>query len=138
MGQITYTLTGAAGSFDFNYGFVKYDDFGNRDFTLTDFEATGYAGANETGLDIELLHHEPTSFVYNATAFDPNTTALISLSTDHGTNDDVANDNNFAYKRAGLATAIAGSSSEGLIIRVNTATNNSMAYMNFHIGAIIS
>jgi len=138
LGQITYTLTGTAGSFDFNYGFVKYDDFGNRDFTITDFDASGYAVAAESGLDIELLHHEPTAFVYNATAFVPNQTPLVSLGTDHGTNDDVGNTTNFAFKRAGMTTVVAGSGSEGIMIRLTTATNNSMAYVNFHLGANLS
>jgi hypothetical protein len=135
LGQITYTLTGAAGSFVFNYGLVKYDDFGNRNFVVTDFEVTGLAAANEAGLDIELLHHESTAFVYSAGAFVPNATPLISLVGDHATDNQVDTADNFAYKRAGLALAIAGASNEGIIIRVTTSTNNSMAYMNFHVGA---
>jgi hypothetical protein len=134
LGQVTFTLTGAAGSFTFNYGLVKYEDFGNRDFTITDFEVTGRAEANETGLDIELLHHEDTAFTYSAGAFSPNTTPLVSLGGDHSTDNDVATGDNFAYKRAGLSQAIAGSASEGTIIRVTTAVNNSMSFMNFHLG----
>lgn len=137
LGQITYTLTGAAGSFDFNYGFVKYEDFGNRDFTITDFEGTGECRANETGLNIELLYHEATAFIYDAAAFIPNQTALISLATDYGTNNDVANGDGFAYKRTGLTTAVNGDSGEGLIIRVTTAVNNSINDASFHVGVTL-
>lgn len=137
LGQITYTLTGAAGAFDFNYGFVKYEDFGNFDFTLTDFEVTGQASANETGLNLELLHHEATAFVYSAAAFDPNQTALISSGTDHGSNNDVANGDGFAYKRSGMTTVVAGGNGEGLIIRVTTAVNNSINDATFHIGVLL-
>ena len=137
LGQITYTLTGTAGSFDFNYGFVKYEDFGNRDFIVTDFDATGEARANETGLNIELLHHEATAFLYHVDAFIPNQTALISLATDYATNNDVANGDGFAYKRTGLTTSIAGGGSEGLIIRVTTAVNNSINDASFHIGVTL-
>lgn len=134
LGQITYTLTGSSGAFTFNYGFVKYEDFGNINFTVTDFEATGEARANETGLNIELLHHEPTAFVYHTSSFIPNQTALISLASDYGTNNDVTNGDGFAYKRSGLSTAIVGSNNEGVIIRVTTAVNNSINDASFHIG----
>lgn len=137
LGQITYTLTGSSGTFDFNYGFVKYDDFGNMDFTITDFEGTGEARANETGLNIELLHHEATAFTYNASAFVPNQTALVSLATDYSTDNDVASGDGFAYKRTGLSTAVAGASGEGVIIRVTTAVNNSINDASFHIGVLI-
>lgn len=133
LGQITYTLSGAAGSFAFNYGWAKYEDFGNRDFTITDFEITGKTGASETGLNVEVLHHESTAFVYSAAAFVPNITAVYSLATDYGTNNDVASEN-FAWKRAGLSEAITGSGLEGTIIRITTAVNNSIDYFNAHLG----
>jgi len=139
LGQITYTLTGSSGTFDFNYGFVKYEDIGNRGFTITDFEATGEARANESGLNIELLHHEPTAFLYHASAFIPNQTALLSLAADHGTDgDDVLSGHGFAYKRAGLSTSIDGANSEGCIVRVTTATNNSINDATIHLGVMIT
>lgn len=137
LGQITYTLSGSAGTFDFNYGFVKYEDFGNKDFMITDFEATGEARANETGLNIELLYHEATAFIYDAAAFIPNQTALISLATDYGTNNDVASGDGFAYKRTGMSTIVNGNDSEGIIIRITTAVNNSINDASFHIGVAL-
>lgn len=137
LGQITFTLTGAAGAFTFNYGFVKYEDFGNIDFKVTDFEATGEARANETALNIELLYHEATAFLYSAGAFVPNQTALVSLAGDHGADgNDVANGAGFAYKRVGLSQLVNGNNGEGLIIRVTTAVNNSINDATFHIGIV--
>jgi hypothetical protein len=142
LGQITYTLTdggGGNGTFTFNYGLVKYEDFGNRNFDVSDFEVTGHAGASEAGLNVELLHHEATAFTYHATAFVPNQTAAIAMATDHGADVVVAAGDNFAYKRAAIpALAIAGAASEGTIIRVTTSSNNSINYLNAHIGVTLT
>jgi hypothetical protein len=138
LGQITYTLTGSSGAFTINYGFVKYEDFGNRNFIVSKFEVTGEARANETGLNLELLHHESGAFVYHASAFVPNQTALVSLATDYGTNNDVASDKPFAYKRTNLSTAISGGGSEGLIIRITTVVNNSINDLTAHIGVTLN
>lgn len=134
LGQVTYTLTGSSGAFTFNYGLVKYEDFGNRGFTVTDLEIVGNAGGNETGLEIELLHHEATAFVYSAGAFSPNSTAVISLSTDHSTDDNVDSGNYFAFKRSGLTEIIDGANSEGVIIRITTSSANSIRFANCHLG----
>ncbi|KKK82813.1 hypothetical protein LCGC14_2799630, partial [marine sediment metagenome] len=138
LGQTTYTLTGSSGTFDFNYGYAAYEDFGNRAFTVTDFEATGEMRANETGLNIELLHHEATAFVYSAAAFVPNQTALVSLATDYSTDNDVASGIGFAYKRRGFDTMVDGADSEGLIIRITTVTNNSINDASAHIGVTLN
>ena len=134
LGQITYTLTGSSGAFTFNYGFADYDTFGGHDFTVTDFEGTGEARANESGLDIELLYHKSDKFAYHASAFSPNQTPLISLATDFGTNNDVASGEGFHYHRNNLTQAVTGTGQEGLIIRVTTAVNNSINDASFHIG----
>jgi hypothetical protein len=137
LGQITLTLSstgGTAFSFDFNYGFAKYEDFGNRDFTITDFEAVGYAGANEADLDILLYHHSSTGWTYSAAAFVPGSPAIISLATDHATDDQLVNGDHFAYKRTGLSTAITGSGSEGVLAKAVTTANNAIEYMSVHIG----
>jgi len=140
VGQITYTLSSTAGStFDctFNYGLAKYDDFGNRAFTITDFEAVGLANAADTGFNIELIHHTETGWTYHATAFHPitATNTIINMNTDHGTEQNIGAGEQFAYKRSGLTTAINGANGNGLIVRVTTSVNNSVSYMTMHIGA---
>jgi hypothetical protein len=135
LGQITYTLTGAAGAFQFNYGFTEYENFVNRNFILKDFEATGEMKANETGLNIEVLVHDSTKFTFSAGAFSPNSTPVASLGVDYSTDNDVASGDSFAYKRHDLNATVAGASAAaGVMIRVTTAVNNSIADSSFHIG----
>ena len=139
LGQITYTLSSTAGTafnFDFNYGFDKYDDFGNRDFTITDFEAVGLAGANDTNFSVKLLYHRATGWAYSAAAFTPVTAAntIVSLVTDHATDDQLVASQPFAYKRAGLSQAVTGSGSEGFLILIESSANNALEYGNFHVG----
>lgn len=136
LGQVTYTLTGSSGAFTFNYGFCKYEDFGNRNFTVTDFEVTGKGGASETTLDIQLLHHKATGWTYSAAAFVPGAGTICDLATDHGTNNNLTNNENFAYKRAALSTAVTGNNGEGVVARIDTAVNNSIDDASIHVGVI--
>jgi len=140
LGEVTYTLTGSlTPSFTFNYGLVKYEDFGNRDYTVTDFEVTGQADnlKTEAGLNVELLYHEPSAFVYSAGAFVPNATPLVSLLNDHDTFATIELLENFAYKRAGYGQVISGSAEEGILMRVTTTEDKSISYMNLHIGVLL-
>lgn len=140
IGTITYTLSSTGGgtfNYDFNYGFAKYEDFGNRDFTIVDFENTGLANANDTGFEIELLHHNATGWTYHATVFVAGNTALLSMNTIYSTEQDLDIDTPFAFKRTGLSTAVAGANSEGVIVRVTTGASNSVNFMDTHIGVII-
>ena len=138
LGQVTYTLTGASGAFTFNYGYAKYDDYGNQNIEVNLFEMTLQGGASETGFNVELLHHKATGWTYHASAFVPGTTAIVSSLTDYtSTNDNFVSNGHVAYKRTGLSTAISGSTVEGTIIRLTTAVNNSIDYANFTIGIIV-
>jgi hypothetical protein len=137
IGQITYTLsssTGTAFSFAFNYGFNKYDDIENSDFIITGFEAVGLGNANDSGFDIQLLHHKFSGWTYHATTFVPGAGELAGMKTDHGTESQVANGIQFAYKRTELSTEVHGSESEGFIIKVITGTSNSINFMDAHVG----
>ncbi len=136
LGQVTYTLTGAAGAFTFNYGFAKYEDFGNRDFSVTDIENVGVAGANSTA-NIELLHHSPTGWTYSAAAFSPGGTVIIDMNTVHNTEIDIDNDIPFAFKHTGLSTSVSGSGMEGVILKITTGSNNAISYMDAHIGVML-
>jgi len=138
LGTITYTLTvGATGhtaySADFNYGYAKYEDFGNRNFTVTDFEVVGVAGVNDTGFDVQLQHHKATGWTYAASGFDPGTGALVDMNTDHSTEQNLSNGEPFAYKRTSLSTAVNGGDGEGTVIRVVTGANGSVQYLDAHI-----
>ena len=141
IGQVTYTIAATGDHTTFtglgNYGFAKYEDFGNRSFTVTDFEVVGTAGAADAGLDIELLHHKDTGWTYHATAFVAGTTALAKFSTDYSTESDLDSGLPFAYKRASMSTSVAGSGSEGTLVRLTTGQNNAVENATAHIGVTV-
>jgi hypothetical protein len=143
LGQITYTLTpdGAATySADFNYGFAKYDDIGNRPFTIAEVEMVCEGGgAADTSFDCILYHHSSTGWTYHATAFSPGGTVLAQLSTDHtdGTptvHQRIINNLDFAWKKTGIDTAIDGAGSEGFVIEFVTGQASSIEHLNAHVG----
>jgi hypothetical protein len=136
LGQVTYTLTSSVGpnfSFDFNYGFAKYDDMNNEDFTVLGMECTWLAGAADTGIDIALLHHNGVGWTYAATGFVAQQNDLTRLSTIHGVNDTQANGGEYAFKISNLTTDVAGNDSEGVMIEFVTTANNALEFMNCHI-----
>jgi len=142
IGTVTYTLTvGATGhtayAADFNYGLAKYEDFGNKAFEIVEFEAVGMAGANDTGFDIEVLHHSSSGWTYHDSAFVAGATALAKLSTDYSTESDLDNGVEFAWKRTNLWKHVEGAASEGIIIRITTTANAAVEYMDAHIGVHI-
>jgi hypothetical protein len=140
LGQVTYTIKPASGSTQttysatFNYGLAKYEDWGNNDFTVTDFEITGLAGANDTGFDVELLHHTSTGWTYSAGAFVPGNGAIAQMTTDYGAESNLSSNDQFAYKRAGLNTDVSGSVDEGVLVRITTTSNASVRFSSIHIG----
>jgi hypothetical protein len=140
LGQVTYTIKPASGSTQttysatFNYGFAKYEDWGNRDFTVTDFEITGLAGANDTGFDVELLHHTATGWTYSAGSFVPGNAAIVKMTDDYGADSNLSSNDQFAYKRSNLDTDISGSANDGLLVRVTTTSNAAVRFSSIHIG----
>lgn len=137
LGQITYTLTGSSGAFTFNYGLAKYEDFGNHAFAVTDFESVGLANAVDNGFNVELLHHSATGWTYAASGFQAGNAVIASMNTVHSTEQDLDAGEPFAFKRSGLAFDVAGGDSEGVIIRVTTSANNSISYMDSHVGVLM-
>jgi hypothetical protein len=139
LGQITFELfvvsgTPTAYSLDFNYGFTKYEDFGNKDFVITNLEVVGLSQGNDTDVDVILFHHKETGWTYAASGFSPGDGVICQMSADHLTDDEIFNGEYFAYKRANLSTAVMGADSEGVIIAVDTTSNNVFEYLNAHIG----
>lgn len=141
LGDITWTIQNAGGSTQttfsvtINYGFAKYEDFGNIDFTVSDFEATGLAGNNGT-LDLELLVHTNTGWTYHATAFQPGNGAIAQMSVDYGADVDLDQDKYFDYKRDDLSTIVNGDNGEGVLVRITVGSNNLVQSMCAHIGFI--
>ena len=138
IGTITYTLTPAGGAAtynaDFNYGFAKYEDFGNQQFNITDFECVGRAGASDSSFNIILFHHSATGWTYHASAFVPGATQLANMNTDHNTEIDLNSGDPFAYKRDNLNTDVEGDVLEGIVVKVITGAAKSVEMMDIHIG----
>ncbi len=143
LGQVIYELFIVSGSpttynLDFNFGRVKYDDWFNTNFTITDIEAIGFAGANDSAFDIKLMHHKATGWTYAATGFTPITVAntIASLATDHSTDDQLSSSQHMSWKRDNLSTTIDGSGNEGFLVFVSSSANNAIEYLNLHIGVV--
>jgi len=131
-----YVVSGSptAYSLDFNYGICKYEDFGNRNFMITDFEVVGYGDGNDTDFNVELLEHGVTGWTYSASGFVPGNGAICELSADHGTDDQVRNNQSFAYKRAGLDTPVSSAGIGGIVIRITTTNTSTVQIMTAHVG----
>ncbi|MHC4214107.1 MAG: hypothetical protein ACYSWP_12110 [Planctomycetota bacterium] len=139
IGQVTYTLQNASGStqttfsVDFNYGFNKYEDFGNRDFTVTGFECVGLGGGADSGFNIRLLFQNSAGWTYSAAAFAPDTTEITNMNTVHGAESDIANGVPFAFKVGPLSQAVNGADSQGVVIEIVTGANNTVQDMDAHV-----
>ena len=139
-GQITFELYVVSGSpttysLDFNYGFSKYDDFQNRDFTVTGFEAVWQGNANSS-LDVALMKHTSTGWTYAATGFAAGNGDVCRKTVDQAIETDVQNGLDGAYKRIELDTFFSGTTDEGVIIEVTTGANNTIQTMDLHIDAV--
>ena len=130
IGQVTLTLTGAGGASvfnaDVNYGHARFEDAGDVDFVLEQLNIIGLAGGNDAGIDVELLHHKTTGWIYSAAAFVPGNGVIASLATDYGADNLLVNGENFSWARKGLDTTILGSQGEGFIYRITTQNNNTI------------
>ena len=139
LGTTTWTITGAGGAStfnaDFNYGFCKYEDFGNQAFTVTLLEYVGRAGANDTGFNVRMFHHHGTGWTYAASGFVPGGTVLFNMNTDFSTEQNLISGEDFSDKRTDLNTDIDGENLEGIVIEITTSSNKAVEQMDIHIGA---
>lgn len=142
VGTITYKIQPAAGStqttysFRFNYGLAAYDNFGNRDITIQDFEVNGLCGANDSNFDIRLFQHGSIGWVYSAAAFEPGTNILIAGFRDtYTTNNLIANGQPFRFKRTNLEYNLSSSLNDGYIIRIDTGNPNAVQSLDSHVVA---
>ena len=146
IGQVTYTLTqdGDRTTYaaDFNVGFAKYDDWASHDFTITKFEAVGLGGANDSGFDVALMEHVSANWIYHASAFvAPVSNDICRMTTDHSTESELGNGQDFAYKRDNLSTAIVGTAAaptttvpNGYLIQITTGANGAVQDLDAHVG----
>ena len=130
-GEITFELyvvsgTPTAYSLDFNYGYSKYEDFQNRDFTVTGFEMTWQGNANDSVFDVALMHHSSMGWTYATTGFVAGNGDICRKSVDQQLAGDVADGEDGAYKRTGLNYYVAGEGSEGIIVQITTGANGTI------------
>ncbi len=114
-----------------NYGYAKYWDNNNFNFSVVGLETTWLGGANDAGADIKLIHHKATGWTYNAGSTPTPPTAIASMALDHGTENDVVNGENGAWKRDNLDTFVEGEDGEGTIIEITTTANKAFELGNF-------
>ncbi len=130
IGQVTVTkLSGP--DLLCNYGFCKYWDNNNTDFTVAGFEATWLGAKNDATPDIKLRHHKTTGWTYNAGAPPTPPTPIATMVGDHVTEIQIRTDEEGAWKRDNLDTDVDGSGSEGTMIELVTTTNRTYGIGNF-------
>lgn len=141
IGQITFELYVVGGapatySLNFNYGTAKFENICNKNFFVKGIDIAGRAGANDSGFNIELLHHKLTGWTYDAAAFVPGTTVLASMNSDHVTEKNLVTSEDFGYKRDNLGQFVASGNGEGILFRITTGANKAVEAMDLHLGYI--
>jgi hypothetical protein len=141
IGAVTYELYVVSGSpttysVSFNYGFAKYEDFGNRDFMLTDFEITGLAGISDSNVEMTLFKHSPDGWTYAATGFEPGNGEIADMSDIYSVESSFISGEPFNFKldQTVLNVPITGSTNEGLIVRLVAGQSNTFQIANIHLG----
>lgn len=131
IGQVTITVVSGTAK-TCNYGFAKYWDNNNTDFKVVGSEAVWLAGANDSGIDIQILHHKATGWTYNVGAIPTFPTPIVSLQGDHVTEFEAINGESGAWKRDNLSTVVNGGNGEGIIFCVITTANKA-----FELGSLL-
>jgi hypothetical protein len=140
-GQVTielYVVSGSPVNYSLtcNYGFSKYEDVENKDFTVTGISCEWLGSATDTGFDILLRKQTSVGWMYHVSAFVPGGTIIAQRSVDQALAGDVVSGEPGAWKRSSLNTFIDGNANEGLIWEVVTGQNNTIQTLDLHISAV--
>lgn len=145
VGQITYELIHISGaalttySLDFNYGWDKYEDYGNQNFTLVGSESIGVGGATDTGFEHIIYHHSDQGWTYSTAAFEPGGTELFSYNSVYGAAyDNVRSGEPIVLKVVPINVVIDGVGSEGIVIKTVTTANNAVKSLVTHLGVVFN
>jgi hypothetical protein len=131
LGQVSVTVTSGTPK-QCNYGYSKYWDNGNRDYTVTGFEVTWLGGANDANPNIQLIHHSPIGWTYNAGSTPSHPTPIADMAAIYGAEKQVVNGEHGAFKVTGVTVDIDGSVDEGTIWAITNSSNNA-----FELGNIL-
>lgn len=132
LGQTTFTHT-AGPATTCNYGYAKYWDRDNRDFSLRGVEVTGEAFLTDAAVDLQIIHHRPTGWTFNVGAAPTPPAAIASLATDYGVDVGIVAGEQFAWKRTNLNTLIEGGADEGIIFAGINSVANSIRSATVHL-----
>jgi hypothetical protein len=140
-GEITFELYVVSGSptayaLTFNFGFAKYDDMQDRDYTITGFECVWQGNSNDSTLDIALLKHTNTGWTYAASGFAAGNGDICRKSVDMALAGNTNNGMDGAYKRLDLDVFLSGGGGEGHIIEIITGGTNTVQTMDLHIKGV--
>lgn len=140
-GQVTFELFVVSGapttfSLDFNYGYSKFEDFQNRNATITAFEAVWQGNAADTGFDIALLHHKTTGWTYAATGFAPGNGDIVRRSVRQAIDSNVTSGLDGSWKSIDIDQFINGNTTEGVIVEIITTNNSTIQTMDIHVAAV--
>jgi hypothetical protein len=135
LGQVTISVVSGTPKLC-NYGFSKYWDDNNTNFTLLGVEAVWLAGANDAAANISVIHHKSTGWTYGAGGT-PTPPYVSRMNTDHVTEINLVNGEMGAWKRDNLSIEILGGDSEGVIIEVFTSANRAFD-INSNINITVS
>jgi len=127
IGQITAKVISGTAK-NVNYGFAKYWDNNNNNFTVKGFETTWLGGATDGAANISILHHNDIGWTYNAGAEPDPPTPIADMNTDHVTEIGVVNGEEGAWKRSDLDQDILGSEDEGTILRITSGQNRTFTH----------
>jgi len=143
-GEITFELYVVSGSpsaysLTCNYGYSKYTDAGNDDFTITGITCQWRAGANDSDMDLQLWFHRAEGWTYAATGFEPGNGMIASRLTDQQLESDIVDivsGANGAWKRTDLNQFVAGGESQGFLLGVVQGSPNSLQNLSINIAAV--
>lgn len=144
IGQVTWTLQNSGGgthttfSSDFNYGLASVEDFRDTEFRPLELRVTGYAGASDSGFNIQLYDHNNSGWTYAATGFDSGNTPIADFESEYGAESNIVTDQQFSWTRDGINTLIRGDLGEGVIIKITTSVNSSVRYLNANLVALVN
>ena len=114
IGQVSLTKT-AGPDLLCNYGFVNIWHHSLTDWYLCGFEVTWQGDGNDAGTNIQIIHHSPAGWTYNAGA--PATPPVIyDMQTDYNTEYESNNDEYGSYMRSGTNLLIEASLHRGVIV----------------------
>ncbi len=130
LGQVTISVQSGTAK-TCNYGFVNYWNNNSADFRVTGCEAAWLAGANDSNVDLQVIHHKAAGWTFNSGAPPTPPLAIAAMTTDYSTDDQTVSGEQGAWRRTGLSTDVDADNGEGVIVAVVTSANGAFDLGSF-------